>query len=226
MKKYKNLLIVFLCIFFSSCQAEWIMDLEINEDESGKYSISILLDQEAQIFAIETGQTEIGGLESIVESLPEGFGSTVYQKDKMFGIMIRNSFNSIEEFEQQLDILLSGENTALLLLPLQEIKIEKDEKEFKVYGEFSALLNGENITPEAAENLYSGKLMVKVPGRVTKPKLDEINNNTIIFTHAGLLEQSFEVQSTTSKINIARILIFSILAIAIYFIGRQAINNK
>jgi len=226
MKKYKNLLIVFLCIFFSSCQAEWIMDLEINEDESGKYSISILLDQEAQIFAIETGQTEIGGLESIVESLPEGFGSTVYQKDKMFGIMIRNSFNSIEEFEQQLDILLSDENTALLLLPLQEIKIEKDEKEFKVYGEFSALLNGENITPEAAENLYSGKLMVKAPGRITKPKLDEINNNTIIFTHAGLLEQSFEVQSTTSKINIARILIFSILAIAIYFIGRQAINNK
>ena len=226
MKKYKNLLIIFLCIFFSSCQAEWIMDLEINEDESGKYSISILLDQEAQIFAIETGQTEIGGLESIVESLPEGFGSTVYQKDKMFGIMIRNSFNSIEEFEQQLDILLSGENTALLLLPLQEIKIEKDEKEFKVYGEFSALLNGENITPEAAENLYSGKLMVKAPGRVTKPKLDEINNNTIIFTHAGLLEQSFEVQSTTSKINITRILIFSILAVAIYFIGRQAINNK
>ena len=226
MKKYKNLLIIFLCLFFSSCQAEWIMDLEINEDESGKYSISILLDQEAQIFAIETGQTEIGGLESIVESLPEGFGSTVYQKDKMFGIMIRNSFNSIEEFEQQLDILLSGENTALLLLPLQEIKLEKDEKEFKVYGEFSALLNGENITPEAAENLYSGKLMVKAPGRITKPKLDEINNNTIIFTHAGLLEQSFEVQSTTSKINITRILIFSILAIAIYFFGRQVINNK
>jgi len=226
MKKYKNLLIIFLCIFFSSCQAEWIMDLEINEDESGKYSISILLDQEAQIFAIETGQTEIGGLESIVESLPEGFGSTVYQKDKMFGIMIRNSFNSIEEFEQQLDILLSGENTALLLLPLQEIKIEKDEKEFKVYGEFSALLNGENITPEAAENLYSGKLMVKAPGRITKPKLDEINNNTIIFTHAGLLEQSFEVESTTSNINISRILIFSILALAIYFFGRQVIKNK
>ena len=196
MKKYKNLLIIFLCIFFSSCQAEWIMDLEINEDESGKYSISILLDQEAQIFAIETGQTEIGGLESIVESLPEGFGSTVYQKDKMF------------------------------LLPLQEIKLEKDEKEFKVYGEFSALLNGENITPEAAENLYSGKLMVKAPGRITKPKLDEINNNTIIFTHAGLLEQSFEVESTTSKINISRILIFSILALAIYFFGRQVIKNK
>jgi hypothetical protein len=122
--------------------------------------------------------------------------------------------------------LLSDENTALLLLPLQEIKIEKDEKEFKVYGEFSALLNGENITPEAAENLYSGKLMVKAPGRITKPKLDEINNNTIIFTHAGLLEQSFEVQATTSKINISRILIFSILAIAIYFFGRQVINNK
>ena len=78
MKKYKNLLIIFLCIFFSSCQAEWIMDLEINEDESGKYSISILLDQEAQIFAIETGQTQIGGLESIIDSLPEGFDAYVF----------------------------------------------------------------------------------------------------------------------------------------------------
>ena len=120
MKKYRNILIIFLCIFFSSCEAEWIMDLDINEDESGKYSISILLDQEAQIFAIETGQTEIGGLESIIDSLPEGFGSTVYQKDKMFGIMIRNSFNSFDEFEQQLDTLLSDENTTLLLLPIKE----------------------------------------------------------------------------------------------------------
>ena len=226
MKKYKNLLIIFLCIFFSSCQAEWIMDLEINEDESGKYSISILLDQEAQIFAIETGQTEIGGLESIVESLPEGFGSTVYQKDKMFGIMIRNSFKSIDEFEKQLDILLSGENTALLLLPIEEIKLEKNEKEFRVYGAFSALLNGQNITPEAAENLYSGQLIVKAPGRITKPQLNEVNDNTIIFTHAGLIEQSFVVESTTSNINIYRILIFSVLAIAIYFIGRQVVNNK
>ena len=226
MKNYKNLVIIFLCLFFSSCQAEWIMDLELNEDESGKYSISILLDQEAQIFAIETGQTEIGGLESIIESLPEGFGSTVYQKDKMFGIMIRNSFKSIDEFEKQLDILLSGENTALLLLPIEEIKLEKNEKEFRVYGSFSALLNGQNITPEAAENLYSGQLIVKAPGRITKPQLDEVNDNTIIFTHAGLLEQSFVVESTTSNINISRILIFSVLAIAIYFIGRQVVNNK
>ena len=226
MKNYKNLVIIFLCLFFSSCQAEWIMDLELNEDESGKYSISILLDQEAQIFAIETGQTEIGGLESIIESLPEGFGSTVYQKDKMFGIMIRNSFKSIDEFEKQLDILLSGENTALLLLPIEEIKLEKNEKEFRVYGAFSALLNGQNITPEAAENLYSGQLIVKAPGRITKPQLDEVNDNTIIFTHAGLLEQSFVVESTTSNINIYRILIFSVLAIAIYFIGRQVVNNK
>ena len=68
------------------------MDLEVNEDESGKYSISILLDQEAQIYAIETGQTEIGGLQSIIESLPDGYGSSVYEKDNMFGIMVRNSF--------------------------------------------------------------------------------------------------------------------------------------
>ena len=78
----------------------------------------------------------------------------------------------------------------------------------------------------AAEQLYSGTLSVKLPGRITKPNLEEINDNTIIFAHSGLLEQTFEVESTTSNVNIVRILIFSILAIAIYFFGRQVINNK
>ena len=55
--------------------------------------------------------------------------------------MIRNSFNSFDEFEQQLDTLLSDENTTLLLLPIKEIKLEKIEEEFKVYGEFSVVLN-------------------------------------------------------------------------------------
>ena len=113
------------------------MDLEVNEDESGKYSISILLDQEAQIYAIETGQTEIGGLQSIIESLPDGYGSSVYEKDNMFGIMVRNSFNSIDEFEEQLDVLLNNENTSLLLLPIKEIKIQIEDGNYLVSGNFS-----------------------------------------------------------------------------------------
>ena len=61
---------------------------------------------------------------------------------------------------------------------------------------------------------------------ITKPNLDEINDNTIIFAHSGLLEQTFEVESTTSNINIFRILIFTALAGAIYYFGRQVINKK
>ena len=57
-------------------------------------------------------------------------------------------------------------------------------------------------------------------------ELSEINNNTIIFTHSGLLDQSFEVQSTTSNANIVRVLIFSVLAVLIYFFGRQVIKSK
>ena len=228
MKNYRNIVIIFLCIFFSACEAEWVMDLEVNEDESGKYSISILLDQEAQIYAIETGQTEIGGLQSIIESLPDGYGSSVYEKDNMFGIMVRNSFNSIDEFEEQLDVLFNNENTSLLLLPIKEIKIQIEDGNYLVSGNFSTLFNFEDnkIDPLAAEQLYSGTLSVKLPGRITKPNLEEINDNTIIFAHSGLLEQTFEVESTTSNVNIVRILIFSILAVAIYFFGRQVINNK
>jgi len=111
---------------------------------------------------------------------------------------------------------------------IKEIKIQIEDGNYLVSGNFSTLFNFEDnkIDPLAAEQLYSGTLSVKLPGRITKPNLEEINDNTIIFAHSGLLEQTFEVESTTSNVNIVRILIFSILAIAIYFFGRQVINNK
>ena len=62
----------------------------------------------------------------------DGYGSSVYEKDNMFGIMVRNSFNSIDEFEEQLDVLLNNENTSLLLLPIKEIKIQIEDGNYLV----------------------------------------------------------------------------------------------
>ena len=52
MKKSKNLLIVFLFLFFSECEATWTMEIELNDDNSVDYRIAILLDQEAQLYAV------------------------------------------------------------------------------------------------------------------------------------------------------------------------------
>ena len=69
MKKSRTLLILLIFWLFSACEATWTMEINLNDDNSGDYRIAILLDQEAQLYAVETGQTSIGGLNAILNAM-------------------------------------------------------------------------------------------------------------------------------------------------------------
>ena len=104
------LLITFL--LFSACEVKWSMEVEFKEDYSGSYKILILLDQDAQFYALETGQTTaIGGLDAILADLPEGYGSSIYQEGNYLGILVRNDFQNTEELQAQFELL--NENIVL-----------------------------------------------------------------------------------------------------------------
>ena len=78
---------------------KWDMNLIVNEDLSGSYSLTAAIDEELQIFALEMVQSSLGGLDSVLESVPEGYGKSFYS-DKIYdGITIRNSFTNIQEFK-------------------------------------------------------------------------------------------------------------------------------
>ena len=113
--KYKTLLkFLFVFLIFSACEVKWDMEISFEEDLSGSYSIAVLIDQEAQMYAVETGQSSIGGLDAILSNLPDGFGSSVYQEGNYLGILIRNDFEDTDELLLQFEQLKSDENTALL----------------------------------------------------------------------------------------------------------------
>tara|TARA_B100000902_G_scaffold43716_1_gene51375 strand:- start:4189 stop:4872 length:684 start_codon:yes stop_codon:yes gene_type:complete len=227
MKKSRNIIILFVFLLFSACEATWSMEIELNDDSSGNYRIAVLLDQEAQLYAVETGQTSIGGLNAILTSMPEGFGSTIYEDKDKLGILIRNNFSSIEEFETQLEVLRQNENTELLLLPLNDISIISEGSKKTISGSFAKILNGADEEIEGIENIYSGSLSIKLPGKITEPSFDIINDNTIIFQHSGLLEQTFLMSSSTQELRDIYIigLLFSLLLLG-YIIARQRNNIK
>ncbi len=227
MKKSRNIIILFVFLLFSACEATWSMEIELNDDSSGNYRIAVLLDQEAQLYAVETGQTSIGGLNAILTSMPEGFGSTIYEDKDKLGILIRNNFSSIEEFETQLEVLRQNENTELLLLPLNDISIISEGSKKTISGSFAKILNGADEEIEGIENIYSGSLSIKLPGKITEPSFDIINDNTIIFQHSGLLEQTFLMSSSTLELRDIYIigLLFSLLLLG-YIIARQRNNIK
>ncbi len=215
------LLITFL--LFSACEVKWSMEVEFNEDYSGSYKILILLDQDAQFYALETGQTTaIGGLDAILADLPEGYGSSIYQEGNYLGILVRNDFQNTEELQDQFKLLNENENTALLLLPIEEINFSESSRSFNINGIFGEIFVSDEESIEGYDNVFDGKLSVIVPGNITSPKLDNIVNNTVIFDIEGTSVKTFEVVANKySLLSPTNIIILFLVLSSIYIFVRQ-----
>jgi len=220
------LLITFL--LFSACEVKWSMEVEFNEDYSGSYKILILLDQDAQFYALDTGQTTaIGGLDAILADLPEGYGSSIYQDGNYLGILVRNDFQNTEELQAQFKLLNENENTALLLLPIEEINFSESSRSFNINGIFGEIFVSDEERIEGFDNIFDGKLSVIVPGNITRPNLENIVNNTVIFDIEGTSVKTFEVvankQSLLSPTNI--IILFLVFSLIYIFVRQYRKKN-
>ena len=229
--KYKNkiyLLVAFLV--FSACEIKWDMNVVFNEDFSGKYTIKLLINEELQLYALDIGEeSSIGSLNDIITDLPDGFGSSIFQEDAYLGIQVRNDFDNIGELKDQFELLKSNENTALLLLPIEEIDFQNNDGEFRIYGSFGELFDTENeiINQSGYENVFDGKLGFKVPGEITKPNISNIVENTIIFEADGVSSKTFELISSNDRpLNPINIAIAFVVLIAVYFFVRQSRKTK
>ena len=229
--KYKNkiyLLVAFLV--FSACEIKWDMNVEFNENFSGKYTIKLLINEELQLYALDIGEeSSIGSLNDIITDLPDGFGSSIFQEDAYLGILVRNDFDNIDELKDQFELLKSNENTALLLLPIEEIDFQNNDGEFRIYGSFGELFDTENeiINQSGYENVFDGKLGFKVPGEITKPNINNIVENTIIFEADGVSSKTFELISINDRpLNPINIAIAFVVLAAVYFFVRQSRKTK
>ena len=229
--KYKNKIYLLLAfLIFSACEIKWDMNVEFNEDFSGKYTIKLLINEELQLYALEIGEeTSIGSLNDITSDLPEGFGSSIFQEDDYLGILVRNDFDNIGELKDQFELLKSNENTALLLLPIEEIDFQNNDGEFRIYGSFGELFDTENeiISQSGYENVFDGKLGFKVPGEITKPNISNIVENTIIFEADGVSSKTFELISSNNRsLNPINIAIAFVVLTVVYFFVRQSRKTK
>ena len=220
--KFKFYLLI-LFLLFSACEVKWSMEVKFNEDYSGSYKILILLDQDAQFYALETGQTTaIGGLDAILADLPEGYGSSIYQEGNYLGILVRNDFQNTEELQAQFKLLNENENTALLLLPIEEINFSESSRSFNINGIFGEIFVSDEESIEGYDNVFDGKLSVIVPGDITSPKLENIVNNTVIFDIEGTSVKTFEVVANKySLLSPTNIIILFLVLSSIYIFVRQ-----
>ena len=203
---------------------KWDMNLIVNEDLSGSYSLTAAIDEELQIFALEMVQSSLGGLDSVLESVPEGYGKSFYSDEIYDGITIRNSFTNIQEFNNQILELKSNPDTALMLIPIEDISIEKESQSgqviYKVFGEFAEIVESEvtekGVDTPQIEYLYDLRLLVTLPGSMSLPIDINEGDNTVIFEPSGREVQTFEALSIVEdehNRSLDWILIFSILGV-------------
>tara|TARA_B100000900_G_scaffold274067_1_gene234179 strand:+ start:3360 stop:4043 length:684 start_codon:yes stop_codon:yes gene_type:complete len=226
--KYKKIYLLIAFLIFSACEVKWNMDLKFNDDFSGTYKIYILIDQDAQLYALETGQSSaIGGLDAILSNLPDGFGSSIYQDGDYLGILVRNDFTDTEDLKRQFELLNENENTSLLLLPIEDINFSQNRNSFRVNGIFGEFFVSDEESADGYDNVFDGQLSVIVPGSITSPKLDNIIDNTVIFEIEGISAKTFEVVTNTRRIfNISIILLSFFILFLIYFFVRQYQKKK
>ena len=226
--KFKKIYLLIVFLIFSACEVKWNMELKFNEDYSGTYKIFILIDQDAQLYALETGQSSsIGGLDAILSDLPEGFGSSIYQEGDYLGILVRNDFTDTENLQKQLELLNENENTSLLLLPIEEINFSENRNSFRIDGIFGEIFVSDEESADGYDNVFDGQLTVVVPGKITKPNLENIVDNTIIFEIEGISAKTFEVNTSTNNFfSPSNIILIFLLTSLIYFIVRQYLKKK
>lgn len=226
--KFKKIYLLIVFLIFSACEVKWNMELKFNEDYSGTYKIFILIDQDAQLYALETGQSSsIGGLDAILSDLPEGFGSSIYQEGDYLGILVRNDFTDTENLQEQLELLNENENTSLLLLPIEEINFSENRNSFRIDGIFGEIFVSDEESADGYDNVFDGQLTVIVPGKITKPNLENIVENTIIFEIEGISAKTFEVDTSTNNFfSPSNIILIFLLISLIYFIVRQYLKKK
>ena len=199
--------LIIMSFLLSACMIKWDMKLIVNEDLSGSYSLTAGIDEELQIFALEMVQSSLGGLDNVLESVPEGYGKSFYSDEIYDGITIRNSFKNIDEFNNQILELKSNPDTALMLIPIEEINIEKefqsDQVVYSVFGEFAEIVESEVTEAEVGspqmEYLYDLRLIITLPGSMISPLEINEGENTVIFEPNGREVQTFEAKSVSES---------------------------
>ena len=123
--------------------------------------------------------------------------------------------------------LKAEQNTALLLLPIENINFQNSDDEFQIKGTFAEIFVTDEENLEGFKRIFDGQLSLSVPGNIKEPKLNDIVANTIVFENDGLSIKTFElVTQTESFWNIQNIILILILSLVAVIIVRQYQKKK
>ncbi len=241
MKRYVPLFLL-LTLALSACTIRFDIGVDVNEDESGTFTLFVGLDEELRQLSEQSGGDDLNFTEGL-EDVPEGWTVEEVTEDGFEGVRISADFTSFEDLDRRIGELGETADTGIGTDFLQDFGLTHEGDEFRFQVDVTGLddeLAGA-LDDSGSEDLFSGldassliedlfeiRFRLVLPGEIGENNADEVDGNTLTW-NVGLSDDggTYEAVSSTGGSNSALILgAAAIAAIAVVGVGATAVKRR
>lgn len=188
MKRYA--LLMLLALGLSACTIRFDIGVDVNEDESGTFTVFMGLDEEMRELMEQSGGEDMSITDQLASDAPEGFEVEEYAEDGFEGVLLSTSFTSFDDLNTKLtETADEGSPTDMV----NSFEFTHEDDEFRFSADVSGL--GEGFTdavgeaggedmlsgfdPSFMSDLFEIRFQLTLPGEITEHNADSIDGSTV-----------------------------------------------
>lgn len=235
-------LVMLLGLVLSACTIRFDVGIDVNEDESGTFTLFMGFDEEFQQLA-EQGGGEGFSLTEGIEDVPEGWAVENVVEDGFEGVRISTDFDSFEDLDARLAELGDTADTGVGTDFLSDFSLTREGDEFRFNVDVSGLDEGltDAVGDSGSEDLFSGidpasffedlfeiRFKLTLPGTIGDNNADAVDGNTLVW-NVDLADEggTFEATSSTAGDSSALILgVGAVAAAVVVGVGVVAVRRR
>jgi hypothetical protein len=240
-KRYVPLFLL-LTLVLSACTIRFDIGVEVEEDESGTFSLFVGLDEELRQLAEQSGGDDLDITQGI-EDVPEGWTVEEVTEDGFEGVRVTADFASFEDLDRRIGELGESADTGVSTDFLTDFGLTHEGDEFRftvnvtglgdelagTLGEQGGddLLSGLDAS-SLIEDLFQIRFRLTLPGEIGANNADEVDGSTLIW-NVGLSDDggAYEAVSTVGGGNSALLLgAAAVAAVVVVGVGVAAVRRR
>lgn len=208
------MMIIGLAALLSGCSMRAIIGLDVNEDESGTFRMSMAFDEEMRQLLEQDADEPIDWTDpsafegddspaSLLDEMPPGASVDPYTEDGFEGVTISYDFDSLTQLNA---FLAEAETDGEEAFPFRVTTDGEGNFELITDGELfeTADLSEEEtemVPPEMLASLFDFQLQIRLPGEVTSTNADATTDDGVLVWRMDPLADEPVTPAATSQVS-------------------------
>lgn len=235
-------LLILLAIGLSACTIRLDIGVDVNEDESGSFAVSIGLDEEIRELMTQFGGDDLNLTDELAGDVPEGFDVEEYSADGFEGVRLSSTFSSFDDLNSKLEEASSdGATEAIGTDLVSNFGLTHEDEEFRFRADLTGVdegltgaldeAGGEDLLSgfgaEAMADVFEVRFSLTLPGTIKEHNADVVNGNTLVWNLSIADErETLEAVSSTAGGSYALIIGGAAAAAVVVVGGGIAVSRR